>query len=67
MVSITPEEKKLPYYKYFLRDLAPIPQEKLDIWQGPAADGSLALPIEQRDRFLDEAPLPLESRLLRRT
>lgn len=61
MVSITPEEKKLPYYKYFLRDLAPIPQEKLDIWQGPAADGTLALPIEQRDRFLDEAPLPLES------
>ena len=60
MVPVTEEEKKLPYYKYYLRELAPIPQEKLDIWQGPAADSSLALPVEERDRFLDEESLPLE-------
>ena len=60
MVPVTEEEKKLPYYKYYLRDLAPIPQEKLDIWQAAAADSALALPVEQRDRFLDETPLPLE-------
>ena len=32
-VVITQEEKALPYAKYFYQDLAPIPQEKLDIWQ----------------------------------
>lgn len=46
MVSITPEEKKLPYYKYFLRDLAPIPQEKLDIWAG-SRRGRLPGPAHQ--------------------
>ena len=30
-VVITQEEKALPYAKYFYQDLAPIPQEKLDI------------------------------------
>ena len=34
-VVITQEEKALPYAKYFYQDLAPIPQEKLDIWHGP--------------------------------
>lgn len=36
-VPLTEEEKSLPYVKYFWQDLAPIPQEKLDIWRGPMA------------------------------
>ncbi|WP_278286402.1 MULTISPECIES: hypothetical protein [Clostridium] len=35
---ITEEEKKLPYAKYYYMPLAEIPKEKLDIWNGPAAD-----------------------------
>ena len=53
MVTITEEERKLPYAKYFDRPLAPIPQEKLDIWKGPMADPALATPIERRNDFLD--------------
>ena len=34
-VVITQEEKALPYAKYFYQDLAPIPQEKLDIRPWP--------------------------------
>lgn len=48
----TPEERKLPYYQYFERDLAPIPREKLDIWRGPMADPALATPIGERNEFL---------------
>ncbi len=45
-VVITQEEKALPYAKYFYQDLAPIPQEKLDIWHGPMADPALATPVD---------------------
>lgn len=61
MVPITEEEKKLPYAKYYYQELAPIPQEKIDIWKGPAADPKSATPIEERNRFLDAEPMPLES------
>lgn len=36
--KLSAEEERLPYAKYFHKPLAPIPQEKLDIWNGPAAD-----------------------------
>lgn len=58
---LTAEERALPYAKYYDRPLAPIPQEKWNIWRGPAADPALALPVEERNRFLDAEPLPLES------
>ena len=48
---LTPEEALLPYAKYFKRPLAPIPQEKLDIWNGPAASAESALPFEDRALF----------------
>ncbi len=54
-VMITKEEEQLHYAKYFYRPLAPIPQEKLDIWRGPAAMSTQAMPIEERNLFLDEA------------
>ena len=52
MVPITEEEKKLPYAKYYYREMAPIPKEKLEIWKGPMADPALATPIENRNDFL---------------
>lgn len=55
MVTITEAERKLPYAKYFDRPMAPIPEEKLAIWRGPAADPALATPIERRNDFLDGA------------
>lgn len=52
-VPVAKQDQTLPYYKYFQRELAPIPQEKLEIWRGAAADPALATPIEQRNDFLD--------------
>ncbi|WOC32922.1 MULTISPECIES: DAPG hydrolase family protein [Caproicibacterium] len=52
MVELTEEEKKLPYVKYFYRDLAKVPEEKLRIAQGAPADPRTALPLEERNRFL---------------
>ena len=60
MVPITEEEKRLPYAKYYYREMAPIPHEKLDIWRGPMADPSLATPLENRNDFLDEGKVALE-------
>ncbi len=51
-VAVSAEEKKLSYYKYFERDLAPIPEEKLAILaQGPAPAEKL-IPFEEKDLFL---------------
>ena len=50
---MTAEEAKLSYAKYFDRPMAPIPQEKLDIWKGPAAPAASALPFAERARFQD--------------
>ncbi len=54
MVPLTEQEKTLPYVKYFYRDLAPVAEEKLKIRDGAPADSSLAMPIAERGRFLDE-------------
>lgn len=60
-VTITGQEANLPYAKYYYRPMAEIPQVKLDIWRGPAADPALALPVEDRNRFLDYDPPALEN------
>lgn len=60
MVPITEQEKALSYSKYFFQPMAEIPADKIAIWKGPAADPSLATPIEDRNLFLDEASMPLE-------
>lgn len=59
-VPLTEEEKSLPYVKYFWQGLAPISQEKLDIWRGPMADPALATPVERRNEFLEEGKVALE-------
>lgn len=48
---LTPEESTLSYAKYFNQPLAPIPQEKLDIWQGAPADPASVLAFEDRALF----------------
>lgn len=52
MVTLTEEEKKLSYVKYFNQELAAIPAEKLAIATGPALDKLDILKIEDRNRFL---------------
>ena len=52
MVSLTAEEKALPYAKYFYRELARIPQEKLAVAEGPALKPEEILPIEARNLYL---------------
>lgn len=50
--SLNSDERSLSYAKFWEQSLAQIPQEKLDIWQAPMADPSLATPIERRNDFL---------------
>lgn len=52
MVELTEEEKKYPYAKYFYQPMAPVPEDKKRIADGPAADSHTFLPIEERNRFL---------------
>lgn len=59
--TITKEEASLPYAKYFHQKMAPIPEEKLEIWKGEPTDPQSALPIEQRNRFLEENASILEN------
>ena len=51
-VGVSEEEKKLSYYKYYERPLAPVPQEKLDILNGGPAPAEAALPFEKKNLFL---------------
>lgn len=55
-VSVTKEEMSLPYFKYFLKPMAPVPQEKLDLLNKEPQ--SHVIPFEERNKFLsgeDEA------------
>ena len=51
-VAIADEEKKLPYYKYYERSLAQIPQEKLDLIKEGKPSSKLIIPFENRNVFL---------------
>lgn len=59
--EITVEEKKLPYAKYWERELTPIAKEKVDIIQGPAIDPSQALPFEGRNDFISGNDVEIKS------
>lgn len=51
-VGVSQEEKQLSYFKYFERDLAPIPEEKLQILEnGPSSIPGV--PFDQRQLFLE--------------
>ncbi len=49
------------YYKYFSRDLAPVPEEKLEVAAAGPRPNSGALLIEDRDKLLDMGYLPYET------
>ena len=50
-VGVSKEEKSLPYYRYFEQDLAPIPEEKLELLKaGPSQ--KKAVPFEEKNLFL---------------
>lgn len=51
-VGVSYEEKQLPYFQYFQRDMAPVPQKKMEILRkGPMESGE-CLPFSQRQQFL---------------
>ena len=49
-VAVTSEEKSLPYYKYFERELAEVPAEKITMIETPSK--IQAVPFEQKNLFL---------------
>lgn len=50
-VGVSQEEKQLSYFKFFERDLAPVPEEKLQILAG-GPSGKPGVPFEQKQLFL---------------
>lgn len=51
-VGVSLEEQQLPYYKYFLQDLAPIPQEKLEVLANGQPGGVKGIPFDRKNEFL---------------
>lgn len=51
--ELTSEEKKLPYAKYFYKDMTPIPQSDLDIVNAGPIQTHDALPISERNALLE--------------
>ncbi len=58
---LTEEEQALPYAKYYDKEMAPIPQELLDIVNAGAIDPKMALPRECRDMLLRQGYLKAET------
>lgn len=52
-VPVCKEETTLSYYKYFLRPMAVLPEDKMRLAHEPQPIG-LGIPFDQRDRFLSE-------------
>lgn len=50
-VGVCDAEKKLPYYKYYEQDMAPIPQEKLEILENPGK--TAIVPFVEKNLFLE--------------
>ncbi|OUP51845.1 phloretin hydrolase [Butyricicoccus pullicaecorum] len=50
-VGVCQEERGLPYFKYFEQDLAPIPQEKLDVLHAGPSD-KMGVPLAEKNLFL---------------
>ena len=52
-VGVSKEEKNLSYFKYFEQELAKIPQDKLDIWNGEAVSEEKCLSFDNKDLYLE--------------
>ena len=51
IVAVSKEERSLSYYKYYEKELAEIPQEKLDILNGGASQKSI-VPLSEKNLYL---------------
>lgn len=51
-VGVSKEEKALSYYKYFERELAPIPEEKLEILKNGQAEGLKGVTFDRKNLYL---------------
>ncbi|WP_157151994.1 DAPG hydrolase family protein [Brachyspira sp. SAP_772] len=51
-VAVTKEEKSLPYYKYFEKELAEIPTEKLEILNNGQPNNLKAIPFDEKNTYL---------------
>jgi len=56
-VPISEEEKMSPYYKYFVRDMAPIPEEKLEMLRNNPLTPKTALKIQNMNDLFEEGYL----------
>ena len=52
-VGVTKEEKSLPYYKYFQKELAKIPNEKLYILENGVKDNLKGISFDKKNIFLE--------------
>lgn len=52
-VGVSKEEKNLSYFKYFEQEMAKIPQDKLDIWNGDAVSEEKCLSFDNKDLYLE--------------
>jgi len=59
-VPISEEEKKSPYYKYYVRDMAPIPEEKLKMLRNNPLTPETALKVENLNDLFKAGYLPGE-------
>jgi phloretin hydrolase len=59
--ELTPEEKALPYSKYYYKEMAKVPQEDLDIVNKGPIDPGQALPIFRRNKLMEPGYLPAET------
>ena len=50
-VAVSKEERRLPYFKYYEKELAEIPKEKLDILNGDPSRVSI-VPLNEKSTFL---------------
>ncbi|WP_242839207.1 hypothetical protein [Pseudobutyrivibrio sp. MD2005] len=50
-VAVSKEERSLSYYKYYEKELAEIPQEKIDILNGGASQKSI-VPLSEKNLYL---------------
>ena len=56
-VPLKEDAEKRSYYKFFLRDMAEIPEDKKEFLKNPKGDAKDALKIEDRNRLFDDGYL----------
>ncbi len=52
-VAVPTGSELKPYYKFYLREMEPVPQEKLDLLDAGPADSAKALPLADRSKLFE--------------